>query len=544
MLSRLTLISVFSFLACTDSSGDADPTDRTGRATAAAVASEADLIRADPPGAYGALVALDGGVALVAGVNDRTDVFARGDSGWALVRTLEDPGDAGIYDTFGDSAALSGSRAVVGAYGVTGQVGAIYVYDGADGAWDLQATVVPTVPRDQFGADVAIDDTRILVSSVGPTSVILYEASGDAWIPTATFEPDLTWSTTSHFGLASDWYGATGPALAIDGDVIVVGSSGDSEGGTSAGAAYVFERTGSVWSRSVKLHASDSRPGQRFGAAVAVSRDTIVVGAPGDLLTYNGDAGAVYIFDRINGIWMQTARITQEPWVEDDALGKSVALDGECLVAGAPTTFYLTPWGPTATGRGSAHVFCRTGSEWFEQARMVVPDGFPPRDINFGRSVDISGRTVIVGAQWSAMIYEFSVEDGGLCWSCACDVTKCNAPPEGGTLDAESGTPEPPPTDASSEPSEATLPDSGDALLDAGRRADSSRGGGPRLQPEIRGGCACDLQSGSLGGPGPAMLSALALLVRLSRARRRGCRYGGGAENPREARQRTRPSPR
>jgi Ca2+-binding RTX toxin-like protein len=122
---------------------------------------------------------------------------------------------------------------------------------------------------------------------------------------------------------------AFGWSVAVDGDRIVVGAPGDDGKGADAGAAYVFERSGGVWSQTKKMLASDGVADDQFGRSVAVSGDRIAVGAPGQGL------GDVYSYTGSGSTWRsldEEARATNYP----ARLGWDVDVDGDRIIAGAP----------------------------------------------------------------------------------------------------------------------------------------------------------------------------------------------------------------
>ena len=127
-----------------------------------------------------------------------------------------------------------------------------------------------------------------------------------------------------------------GRSVAIDGDTIVVGATGDDDAGLGAGTAFVFERVDGQWLETGKLVAGDGTGFEKFGEKVAINGDTIVVGAPDE--DENGaKAGAIYIFQRNEGgLWQQVAKITAGDGVADDRFGLTVAVDGLSAIGAAP----------------------------------------------------------------------------------------------------------------------------------------------------------------------------------------------------------------
>jgi hypothetical protein len=203
-----------------------------------------------------------------------------------------------------------------------------------------------------------------------------------------------------------------GGSVAVSGDTAVVGARGEDGGPGNplnyAGAAYVFSRNqggAGNWGQVAKLTAADAQDFDFFGGSVAISGDTIVVGAngedggPGDPLP---DAGAAYVFERDQGgagAWGQAAKLTAADAQADAIFGVSVAVSGSTVVVGASRDDGPLP------DAGAAYVFERnqggTGA-WGQAAKLTADD--PRTNDSFGISAAISGETIIVGA-WA--------EDGG-----------------------------------------------------------------------------------------------------------------------------------
>ena len=110
----------------------------------------------------------------------------------------------------------------------------------------------------------------------------------------------------------------------------------DHAGGNDAGSAYVFVRTGKVWSGQVKLTASDASYGDSFGFSVALDGDTVLIGA------YTADpsyAGSAYVFVCTGEVWTEQAKLTASDASTSDRFGTSVALDGDTAVIGATVSY-------------------------------------------------------------------------------------------------------------------------------------------------------------------------------------------------------------
>jgi hypothetical protein len=200
-----------------------------------------------------------------------------------------------------------------------------------------------------------------------------------------------TWAEQAHptpsDGMASDLFGN---AVAISGDTAVVGAVfADTAGGTNAGAAYVYVRSGSVWAQQQKLTASDGAGSQKYGISVAISGDTIIVGAQGNGTT---DAGAAYVYTRSGTVWTQQQKLTASDGAAADLFGYSVSITNDTAVVGA----ILDDNGGGADA-GSAYVFARSGTVWTQQQKLMASDGAATD--KFGNAVAISGETVVIGAR-------------------------------------------------------------------------------------------------------------------------------------------------
>jgi hypothetical protein len=188
-------------------------------------------------------------------------------------------------------------------------------------------------------------------------------------------------------GAAGDNFG---DAVAISGDTAIVGApEADPGGNASAGAAYVFVRSSGVWKLQQKLVAADGAAGNRFGSAVAISGNTIVIGARYNSPAGIANAGAAYVFVRSNGHWQLQQKLTALDLDYNDNFGWSVAVSGDTVLVGARDR----DTGGDADA-GAAYVFVRLGTLWATQQILSI-DGLA--EDHFGESVALSGDTALVG---------------------------------------------------------------------------------------------------------------------------------------------------
>jgi hypothetical protein len=251
----------------------------------------------------------------------------------------------------------------------------LYAPDGAEG--------------DHFGASLAIDGDTVVIGAPfdgDPAhywrgSVYIFARAGGVWIEQGKL--------VSSDGESEDFFG---DSVAISGDTIVVGAPGD-DGPTSSqrGSAYVFVRSNGTWNVQQKLFATGASENATVGASVAISGDTVVVGAPGDDGPVGAYQGSAFVFARASGVWTQQQKFIPSDNEDNDHFGESVAVSGDTVVVGAP----YDDGGAGNSHRGSAYVFVRSNGVWAEQQRLLASDGDSG---DFFGSVAINGDTIVVGA--------------------------------------------------------------------------------------------------------------------------------------------------
>ncbi len=303
--------------------------------------------------------------------------------------------DGAMNDDYGISVAIDGDTAIVGAWGAdtTGgaDAGAAYVLFRSGGTWSQQAKLIASdgAAIDAFGLSVAISgDTAVVGSFLDDTPSGANAGSAYVFTRSGTVWTQQAKLTASD-AAADDTFGIS---VAIDGDTIVVGSeSDDTPAGSDTGSAYVFTRSGTFWTQQAKLTASDGAVGDRFGYSVAVSGQTAIIGAQGDDTGGGSNAGSAYVFIRCGMVWTQQVKLTASDGAANDSFGVSVSVSGDTAVAGAYTDD--TPAGANA---GSAYVFARSGASWVQQAKLTASDA--AAGDQFGVSVSVANDTIVVGA--------------------------------------------------------------------------------------------------------------------------------------------------
>ncbi len=197
-----------------------------------------------------------------------------------------------------------------------------------------------------------------------------------------------------------------GYSVAVSHDTAIIGAP-SVEGSPYQRGAYVYTRNGTTWTQQHKLTEGSNRP--YFGASVALSGDTVVVGAPGASF---GAPAAVYVFVRAGAGWTLQQELTASDW---QLCGTSVAVSGDTLLVGCASNIVVVP--------EAVHVFVRAGSTWTMQQTLRASGSGAGSRIQFGTSVALSGDTALVGASSDVVagsesqgsVYAF--ERNGSTWS-------------------------------------------------------------------------------------------------------------------------------
>lgn len=272
-------------------------------------------------------------------------------------------------------------------------------------AWICSTTAVRGKGRasnpERSGTRVAWRGVANHRSPIGP--------GGAASISVVPETPPADTSDVVHL-VASDRaaYDQFGHAVAMDGDRALVGApeEGSDRGLYRAGAAYIFRSDGAAWVEEAKLVPEDESRYYRFGTSLALSGDLAVVGAPG----YELDdiaVGAVYVFRRTDGHWVQEARLEPEVAYHQLRFGESVDTDGTSIVVGAPGVDV----GSTDES-GAVYVFRRDGSTWRQEAELIPYERH--EDAGFGTTVSVDGATTVVTQDDGTVVYFY--RRGGSSW--------------------------------------------------------------------------------------------------------------------------------
>ena len=380
-------------------------------------------------------------------------VFIRSGGSWALQSYLK-PSNTGMNDAFGLTVAIAENTIVIGApgedsaaTGVNGAqgdnsvsgAGAAYVFVRGGDVWTQQAYLKAINPgaMDAFGSSLDISGHTIVVGAPNEDSTATgvymgvhaaQSDNGQSGTGAAyTFvRSGTTWSFDSYIKASNTGeLDAFGGSVAIDRDTILVGAAGESsnatiingdqtnDSATGAGAAYVFTRSGGLWSQQAYLKASNAQTIDAFGNAVGLAGDTAVIGARGEdggSAGVNGAAGdnsisasgAAFIFIRKGGLWSQQAYLKASNPDAFDLFGDRVAITSDTVVVTATGEDSAlggeigNQGNNASSGAGAAYVFRRSGETWSQQAFLKASNANPFD--TFGASAAITPVAAVLGA--------------------------------------------------------------------------------------------------------------------------------------------------
>ena len=358
----------------------------------------------------GTAIAIDGDTMVVSapssnitGENDTLSVvyvFVRRDGSWQIQTRLESPD--GVFSDFGHAIALSGDTLAIGGSAV------LYVYTRSNGVWGSPQRLTASSNNQLalLNGGVAISSDVVVIGSRFNTvaglpyagEAYVFRRVNDAWTQEAVLQAEKP--------SAQQWFGTT---VAISGDTIAVASSSFDSLDPTPEPVTVFRWIDPHWAFEQSIPRPHvSGPNVSFGAALALSGDTLVIGAPGDRsvsVGINGDEtitrqdhiGAVHVYTRSYITWQRQAYLKASTQ-QTRAFGTSVSFSGDLLAVGAP----YDSGAPTATSSGdfaltgAAFLFGRAGTTWSQlayQKRSV-----PIANTAFGLSVALSADSLVVGA--------------------------------------------------------------------------------------------------------------------------------------------------
>lgn len=345
----------------------------------------AQLAASDPVqlGYFGTVIQMSSDTIAISAVTSSSEepavyMFELQDDLWVETQKLvvEDlPENSG----FGTTIALGNDVLVVGVSGdseVDTSAGAAYIFEKVDGTWIEAQKLLASdgASGDAFGIAVCMSDDQLLVGAEGvdgeevPSqgAIYVFEEQDGTWVETQKLIRDDETGTNMF-----------GRIMSASEDILVVGTRQDETYGTSAGAAYIFEKQNGVWAQSQLVFSSDLVTGDYFGDSVAVGNGFVFVGSYGD--DDNGsNSGSVYVFEKQDDVWTEVQKILPSNGEASARFGRNISVSENTLVITAPGQSNYT---------GSVYVFENQDGTWIEVEEIISPDGIDMD--NFGVSVSI-----------------------------------------------------------------------------------------------------------------------------------------------------------
>lgn len=348
----------------------------------------------------------------------RAYVFVRQNGMWAAEQTLDPVGGAREGDRFGWDLAISGDTVVIGApqsdVFQKPDAGGAYVFARSEGRWVQKELLRASNPGwdHHFGDSVAIFNDTIVVGAPSENNgargvngnqedsyiyhagaVYVFSRAGATWTQQAYLKASNTDGPRG--GEVQNRAQLFGGAVAISGNTILVGASGEFSVATNSGAVYVFVRMQNSWSQQAMLKSPNPQPNRFFGGAVALSGNTAVI----------SERGEVHVFQRTNNQWAFRANLTNpDPSIGDnqDSFGSSVAISGDQILVGdfkkesSATGLDGDRNNNSAPGAGAAYLYHWNGTNW-TLSTYVKASNTAEWD-EFGWDVAMDGSLFAVGA--------------------------------------------------------------------------------------------------------------------------------------------------
>lgn len=359
---------------------------------------------------YGRAVSIGGDTAVICADNgsggDYLYVYRLNGLYWQYEATLTVPNtETSLRLGETDRVCIVGDTIVAGSPGYSSNKGAVYVFERNGTQWSDPNILTASDGNnsDQFGWAVAYDGNKIVAGSPYNDdyrgAAYVFSWNGTNWSEDQKLVASDGESRTDRGYPAGSYGDRFGMAVAIDANTIVVGAKWDQcdyANNMFAGSAYVFDYNGTTWSEQDKLEASEGEDNDNFGVSVSVSDDTVIVGAWKQDAIAPGDsssAGAVYVYEPNGGSWDETA-ILRDPCNPDEIayLGYDVEIDGDRIIAGA---YRDTDNGSSS---GAALLFERNGDSWGDGEKLA--SGVSATYDYFGYSVAIDGKNLLVGSPY------------------------------------------------------------------------------------------------------------------------------------------------
>eukprot|EP01084_Bolivina_argentea_P317107 549766_1 len=354
------------------------------------------------PGDFGISVSIDNNIALIASFGDAY-IFEKqiniNQVLWTQTARLV-PNDGTAFINFGYSVSIHNNSALISSH--------------TDDAMAFNSGSAYIFEKVNFGTSVSINNNIALIGKLVANdgiagdqfgmsvsidnNIALIASFGDAYI----FEKQINinqvlWTQTARLvpndGTAFINFGYS---VSIHNNSALIGWPGN---GIDSGSAYIFEKVNEIWIQTAKLVPNDAA-NDHFGTSVSIHNNIALIGSP--------SPGHAYIFEKVNGAWTQTAKLVANDGVASDNFGTSVSINNNIALIGSP---YNDDMGSNS---GSAYIFEKDAT-WTQTAKLVANDGIAGDQ--FGMSVSIDNNIALIASFGDAYIFEKQININQVLWT-------------------------------------------------------------------------------------------------------------------------------
>lgn len=351
---------------------------------------------------FGAAVALEGSRALIAAPSEIvTDQNYQGavyvfenQNQWIETTRLE-ASDGDAYDYFGQDVAVVGNVAAVGAPGK--RMGAVYIFTETGGIWQEKQIIEPELPTGQgfnpmrFGNTIALSEDFLFVTAPAMLTESLLRKS----VVFVYQRTDAGWVFLEQLASPEgDNEAKFGKALAVHGNRLIVGAPEANGGATKSGAAYFYEWENGTWTFKHTFLYPESNAYEHFGVSVDIDGDQVVIGSLMHVFEpTEGPVGTAHIFVYSGATWFHAGMLSSPHTKRNDFYGESVAIEGNLAVVSAVRSDHSN-----ATDAGSVHIFRQDNGFWSEVYRLIPTEEEAQSHMYLGGAIALSGLNLLVGA--------------------------------------------------------------------------------------------------------------------------------------------------
>ncbi|MCB9851463.1 MAG: hypothetical protein H6819_00085 [Phycisphaerales bacterium] len=290
---------------------------------------------------FGATAAISGDTAVVSARDDDDGgissgavyVFRRVNQAWEFEAKLN-ASDAEDYDAFGSAIDIHGDNIIVGAFNKSdagSQSGAAYVFHRTGTTWheESKLTASDAAAQFYFGDSVAIHGDAAVIGAIGENSAgsrtgaaYVFRRNGAVWLEELKLQP-----------LNAEAFDNFGGSVSLNGNVLIVGATGLTLPGMRQGTAFVYRNVAGSWQFEATLSRTEGSHGDQFAGQVSISGDLALVGARSHNEIGPG-SGVAYLFRRANGVWSELAQLKPAGPASYSSFGEHVSISGHYAIVG------------------------------------------------------------------------------------------------------------------------------------------------------------------------------------------------------------------